>query len=71
MTGCSWFLFSGTNMRVFLTVNLANEKDELRTATDGLLRAELKADMAALRNKLLTAQVAAFVGIILYITFRL
>ena len=58
-------------MLVFLTVNLANEKDELRTATDGLLRAELKADMAALRNKLLTAQVAAFVGIILYITFRL
>jgi hypothetical protein len=29
-------LTQGTNMRVFLTVNLANEKDELRTATDGL-----------------------------------
>lgn len=47
-------------------------KDELATKHDlAVLRAELKADMASLRNQLLTAQVAAFLGIILYITFRL
>jgi hypothetical protein len=47
-------------------------KDELATKRDlDVLRAELKADMATLRNQLLTAQVAAFLGIILYITFRL
>ena len=47
-------------------------KDELATKRDlEVLRAELKADMATLRNQLLTAQVAVFLGIILYITFRL
>jgi hypothetical protein len=51
-------------------------KDELATKRDlDVLRAELKAEfqsgIASVRNQLLTAQVAAFFGIILYITFRL
>ena len=47
-------------------------KNELATKRNlDVLRAELKADMAALQNQLLTAQFAAFVGIILYITLRL
>ena len=58
-------------------------KDELATKHDRallrrdleVLRTELKAEfqsgIASVRNQLLTAQVAAFFGIILYITFRL
>ena len=51
-------------------------KDELATKRDldvleARLRAEFQSGIASLRNQLLTAQVAAFFGIILYITFRL
>ena len=51
-------------------------KDELATRHDLLvLKAELEAKLAAglasVRNQLLTAQAAAFFGIILYITFKL
>ena len=51
-------------------------KDELATKHDLLvlkaeLEAKLTAGLASVRNQLLTAQVAAFFGIILYITFKL
>ena len=51
-------------------------KDELATKRDldvleARLRAEFQSGVASVRNQLLTAQVAAFFGIILYITFRL
>ena len=47
-------------------------KDELATKHDLLvLEAKLEAKLAAVRNQLLTAQVAAFFGIILYVTFKL
>jgi hypothetical protein len=51
-------------------------KDELATKQDlAVLKAELEAKLtsglASVRNQLLTAQVAAFFGIILYITFKL
>jgi hypothetical protein len=53
-----------------------HRKDELATKRDldvleARLRAEFPSGLAAVRNQLLTAQVAALVGIILYITFRL
>jgi hypothetical protein len=67
-----------------LATTLADHlKDELATKQDlallrrdlEVLRTELKAEfqsgIASVRNQLLTAQVAAFFGIILYITFRL
>jgi hypothetical protein len=51
-------------------------KDELATKRDldvleARLRAEFQSGITSVRNQLLTAQVAAFFGIILYITFRL
>ena len=51
-------------------------KDELATKRDlevleARLRADFQSGFAALRNQLLTAQVAAFFGIILYVTFKL
>jgi hypothetical protein len=51
-------------------------KDELATKHDLLvlkaeLEAKLTAGLASVRNQLLTAQVAAFFGIIPYITFKL
>jgi hypothetical protein len=46
---------------------LCRDLDALRTE----LKSELAAGLAAVRNQLLTAQIAAFFGIILYITFRL
>ena len=67
-----------------LATTLADHlKDELATKHDlallrrdlEVLRTELKAEfqagIASVRNQLLTAQVAAFFGILLYITFRL
>jgi hypothetical protein len=51
-------------------------KDELATKRDldvleARLRTEFQSGIGSVRNQLLTAQVAAFFGIILYITFRL
>ena len=67
-----------------LATTLADHlKDELATKHDlvplrrdlEVLRTELKAEfqagLASFRNQLLIAQVTAFLGIILYITFRL
>jgi hypothetical protein len=60
-----------------LATTLADHlKDELATKRDldvleARLRAEFQSGIASVRNQLLTAQVAAFFGIILYITFRL
>ena len=63
--------------RCALPTTLADHlKDELATKHDLLvlkaeLEAKLTAGLASVRNQLLTAQVAAFFGIILYITFEL
>ena len=51
-------------------------KDELATKHDLLVRkdeleSKLTAGLASVRNQLLTARVAAFLGILLYITFKL
>lgn len=60
-----------------LAMTLADHaKDELATKQDlAVLKAELEAKLtsglASVRNQLLTAQAAAFFGIILYITFKL
>ena len=64
---------AAVNQAKRIATTLADHLKDERATKRGLdvLRAELKADMAPLRDQLLTAQVAAFVGIILYITFRL
>jgi hypothetical protein len=46
---------------------LRRDLEVLRTE----LRAEFQSGLASARNQLLTAQVATFFGIVLYITFRL
>jgi hypothetical protein len=76
-------IFTQDQARRLATTLADHLKDELATKHDlallrrdlEVLRTELKAEfqsgIASVRNQLLTAQVAAFFGIILYITFRL
>jgi hypothetical protein len=69
-------VFTEEQARRIATTLADHLRDELATKHDLLvLKAELEAKLtagpASVRNQLLTAQVAAFFGIILYITFKL
>jgi hypothetical protein len=69
-------IFTEEQARRIATTLADHLKDELATKHDLLvlkaeLEAKLTAALASVRNQLLTAQVAAFFGIILYITFKL
>jgi hypothetical protein len=69
-------IFTEEQARRIATTLADHLKDELATKHDLLvlkaeLEAKLTAGLASVRNQLLTAQVAAFFGIILYITFKL
>jgi hypothetical protein len=76
-------IFTQDQARRLATTLADHLKNELATKHDlallrrdlEVLRTELKAEfqsgVASVRNQLLTAQVTAFFGIILYITFRL
>ena len=69
-------VFTEDQARRIATTLADHLKDELATKRDldvleARLKAEFQSGIASVRNQLLTAQVAAFFGIILYITFRL
>jgi hypothetical protein len=69
-------VFTEDQARRIATTLADHLKDELATKRDldvleARLKAEFQSGIASVRNQLLTAQVAAFFGIILYITFQL